>query len=51
MIVNWNLSSFDKIFLWNLKFEWKLLLEPSSKTLPTPSCTDIFLANGESMVS
>lgn len=41
---------FSEVFLWNLKYEWKLLLEPRSGTLPTPSCTDIFLANGKSVM-
>ena len=39
-----------QLFLWNMKFELQLLLEPQVNKLPPPSCSDFYLAYGENEV-
>ena len=34
--------------LWNMQFEWSLYLK---KHPPSPSCSDLYLANGDAQVS
>ncbi|CAI8008523.1 hypothetical protein GBAR_LOCUS5833 [Geodia barretti] len=36
--------SFSKLFLWNMMFEWEMMLE-SNKDLPTPACSDLYLTS------
>ena len=39
-----------QLFLWNMQFEYHLLLQPKVKSLPPPSCSDFYLVNGQNMV-
>ena len=38
------------MFLWNMQFEYQLLLDPRFKKLPPPSCSDFDLVYGENKV-
>ena len=38
---------FTQMMLWNMKFEWELHM---GKTLPPPSCSDLFLSHGQKQV-
>ena len=39
-----------QLFLWNVQFEYHLLLEPRVDHLPPPSCSDFYLAYGDNKV-
>ena len=38
------LSLSCQLFLWNMMFEWEMMLE-SNKDLPTPACSDLYLTS------
>ena len=40
-----------QLFLWNIQFEYSLLLEPRTGHLPIPSCSDFYLVPGDGKVS
>lgn len=41
---------FDELFLWNMQFEYEMLLRPSTQSLPLPpaACSDLYLLEGAS---